>query len=367
MLLRSVSILFVVTSGFGQNPVSDTDQQYRETPTSNSPDALAHFRQGERGLHQHALQSAASEFQTTLSDASHTSWIDTWAHFYWGEIFDLTGQRDRAVREYHRAAQIGDNTAGVQALVVQRLQQAATADDVRPQDILVPYLSIPKVLTRVAPVYSPEARLAELEGTVTLAATVAADGSITESQVVEPLGLDLDEAAKAAAAQWSFTPGTTRDGPTPMLTTVDLHFLIPLKQSRWHLLRADFSPPEGASRPHFVSVRYPGRNGISEDATDTVRIAAMFGRQMFVTVSFEVDQTGRPIHFLIQRATEPLWGKEAVTFLSGWRFSPGSRDGNPVSVPCTVDLVWGEKTFSESSLQWAQQAFWRDESPHSFH
>lgn len=79
------------------------------------------------------------------------------------------------------------------------------------------------------PAYSPEARLAELEGTVTIAATVTANGSVTDLRVVKPLGLGLDKAAKAAAAHWSFEPGTSQDGPAPMLAMMGIHFLIPSK------------------------------------------------------------------------------------------------------------------------------------------
>lgn len=363
MLLKFASVLLVILSSFGQEPASNATQRDREAAEPNQPDAPAHFRQGERDFQQHAFQPAANEFREALSAHPHPKWIDTWAHIYLGEIFDLTGQRDRAVREYHRAAQMGDDTEGVRALIHQRLYQAATTENLKTDDILVPYLSTPRVRKRAAPVYSPEARLAELEGTVTLAATVAANGSVTDLRVVKPLGLGLDETAKAAAAYWSFEPGTTKDGPAPMLTMMDLHFLIPSKRSRWHLLRADFSAPEGVSRPRFVSVSYPVRNGIGEDATDVARIAAIFGRQAFVTLSFEIDQTGRPVHFLIQRATEPIWGKEAVMFLSRWRFSPGRRNGNPVSVPCTIDLVWGGRILSESALEWAQEALQQDELP----
>jgi hypothetical protein len=28
-----------------------------------------------------------------------------------------------------------------------------------------------------------------------------------------------------------------------------------------------------------------------------------------------------------------------------------------VSVPCSLDLAWGEKTFTQSSLLWARKAF----------
>jgi len=35
-----------------------------------------------------------------------------WSHLSLGKIFDLTGQRDRALNEYQRALQTNDNTQG---------------------------------------------------------------------------------------------------------------------------------------------------------------------------------------------------------------------------------------------------------------
>jgi hypothetical protein len=39
-------------------------------------------------------------------------WTDVWSHLMLGKIFDVTGQRDRALNEYQRALQTNDNTQG---------------------------------------------------------------------------------------------------------------------------------------------------------------------------------------------------------------------------------------------------------------
>ncbi|HKE32653.1 MAG TPA: hypothetical protein VKD65_13070, partial [Candidatus Angelobacter sp.] len=37
---------------------------------------------------------------------------EVWSHIGLGKIFDITGQRDRAVNEYRQALQTQDNTQG---------------------------------------------------------------------------------------------------------------------------------------------------------------------------------------------------------------------------------------------------------------
>ena len=37
-------------------------------------------------------------------------WTEVWAHIHLGMIFDVTGQRDRAVNEYKQAVRTKDNT-----------------------------------------------------------------------------------------------------------------------------------------------------------------------------------------------------------------------------------------------------------------
>ena len=54
-------------------------------------------------------------FARRLSGDLDPKWTDVWSHIYIGKIWDLLGQRARAVNEYSLAQHTGDDTAGAQA------------------------------------------------------------------------------------------------------------------------------------------------------------------------------------------------------------------------------------------------------------
>lgn len=64
----------------------------------------------------------------------------------------------------------------------------------------------PKVLERVNPEYTSEARAAAVEGNVVLDLTVCERGKVKAVQVVEPLSHGLTEAAVDAARKWKLEP-----------------------------------------------------------------------------------------------------------------------------------------------------------------
>ena len=51
-------------------------------------------------------------------------WTEVWSHLYLGEIFDILGQRERAVNEYSKAKQTNDNTGGAQTRAEALLKKA---------------------------------------------------------------------------------------------------------------------------------------------------------------------------------------------------------------------------------------------------
>jgi hypothetical protein len=63
---------------------------------------------------QRTYQSAVNMFREALSGDLEPKWIEVWAHINMGKIFDLTGQRERAVNEYNLAIRTKDNTQGAQ-------------------------------------------------------------------------------------------------------------------------------------------------------------------------------------------------------------------------------------------------------------
>src|SRR5580698_1989207 len=87
-------------------------------------------------------------------------------------------------------------------------------------------ITAPKVVHRVEPKYSKEARKARLEGTVVLAVDVGADGKANDVTVRRGLGMGLDEEAVKAVKKWRFLPAKKGIKPLEFTTTVEVTFRI---------------------------------------------------------------------------------------------------------------------------------------------
>jgi tetratricopeptide (TPR) repeat protein len=86
--------------------------EYQKALDSNKNSSLAAYRIGEIFFMQRNYQSAANSFRDALRGDGDPKWVEVWSHIELGRIFDLTGQRDRAVGEYRQAVQTNDNTQG---------------------------------------------------------------------------------------------------------------------------------------------------------------------------------------------------------------------------------------------------------------
>ncbi len=330
--------------GLGQG-ATDLLAQYRKDLEANRNSSLAHLRIGEILSQQGNYQAAANEFREALSGDLQPRWTEVWAHIYMGRIYDATGQRDRAVREYQLAYGTGDNTQDAITEATEYLRSAGVTPTV-PVSLVQPIVRTApaELLSRTDPEYSDEARLAELEGTVVVAGVVDENGRATDLRVSQSLGLGLDEKAIEAVQQWRFKPGTKS-------ISVPVEFSLPSKQSRWHLIGVDFRPPEGASRPRVLSPNYPGGAGVFNGAAiEEGRILGGIGRQAFITLSFDVNEGGLPVNIQVVRSSDPVWDDQATTVLRYWRFTPGMKDGKPISVPCSFDFVWGPRDLASRDV-----------------
>jgi tetratricopeptide (TPR) repeat protein len=89
-------------------------KEYQKALETNRNNSLAHYRIAEVYFLQNVLQSAATSFRECLNGDLDPKWTEAWAHIGLGKIFDMTGQRDRAVNEYQQAQRTHDNTQGAQ-------------------------------------------------------------------------------------------------------------------------------------------------------------------------------------------------------------------------------------------------------------
>lgn len=101
----------------------DSLREYQRALDVNRYSSMAHYRVAEVFFLQRNYQSAANEFREALNGDLEPAWTEVWAHISLGKIFDITGQRERAVNEYNLALRTKDNTQDAQEEAALYLQQ----------------------------------------------------------------------------------------------------------------------------------------------------------------------------------------------------------------------------------------------------
>ena len=76
----------------------------------NKNSSLAHYRIADIFFLQRNYQSSANAYRSSINGDGDPRWTEVWSHIQLGKIFDITGQRERAVNEYQKATQTNDNT-----------------------------------------------------------------------------------------------------------------------------------------------------------------------------------------------------------------------------------------------------------------
>jgi TonB family protein len=316
----AVLLCLPVSQGICQDAPAPRTPRHKPGSASNPTSSLEHYLRGEEYFQQKNYQSAANEFREALNGNQEPKWTQVLSHNRLGDIFEATGQHDRALNEYRQAQRAGAPSVVAASELIQKLD----------------------------PEYTEEARVAELEGTVVLSGAVGEDGFAHELQVVQALGLGLDENAMEAVKQWHFAPNLN---PAQQLRLINVEFRLLTHQSRWHLIHVHFDAPAGTVRPVFASALYPIGAGLGPEAMEEGRLVAAMGRLATAKLTFEVDEHGLPVNFLqVPNSSEPIWGGEATALVGQWRFRPGMRNGIAVPVSCTVELVWGDRDLDFSKL-----------------
>ena len=86
--------------------------EYNKALSVSKNSSLAHYRIAEIFFQQKNYQASANAYRDSLNGDGEPRWTEVWSHIQLGKIFDVTGQRERAVGEYRQALQTNDNTQG---------------------------------------------------------------------------------------------------------------------------------------------------------------------------------------------------------------------------------------------------------------
>jgi aminopeptidase N len=101
----------------GQEALALGDQSgaiaaYQKALEVDRGSSLANYRLAEVYFSQKNYQAAANSFRDCLRGDDDPKWTEVWSHVNLGKIFDIAGQRERAVGEYRLAIQTKDNMQG---------------------------------------------------------------------------------------------------------------------------------------------------------------------------------------------------------------------------------------------------------------
>jgi tetratricopeptide (TPR) repeat protein len=99
----------------------------------NKNSSLAHYRVAEIFFFQRNYQAAANSYRSSLNGDGEPRWTEVWCHIQLGKIFDITGQRERAINEYRQAVQTNDNTFGALEEGRKYMQKAYERPKEKPQ------------------------------------------------------------------------------------------------------------------------------------------------------------------------------------------------------------------------------------------
>lgn len=150
---------------------------------------------------------------------------------------ELEAQSQAWVKSYDRARELALETkaaaerASAEAIAARDDKDRSnaarrTAATRRPADTRKAEADVqpPVKIKDVAPVYPAIARAAGVEGTVTIAAAIDANGNVTGTSVVRSVPL-LNQAALDAVKEWQYQPQRVGGKAVPSMVTVNVNFV----------------------------------------------------------------------------------------------------------------------------------------------
>ncbi len=99
------------------------------------------------------------------------------------------------------------------------------AQDAKQQDAAQPK-TVPKLIYKVEPSYTEEAKAAKISGSVLLKLVVDENGNAQDIQVARSLDEGLDQNAIAAVRQWVFAPATENGKPVAVAANIEVNFSL---------------------------------------------------------------------------------------------------------------------------------------------
>jgi aminopeptidase N len=122
----AIRVSVVVRRGiqhFQREEYAEAEEQFRSALKLNPRSSWAWYNAGLLYLEQRNWQKARDAFTETLGGDLEPSWLEVWSYIKRGNAWDAEENRDRAVAEYNKAKESGNNYNGAQQAAEKYLGQ----------------------------------------------------------------------------------------------------------------------------------------------------------------------------------------------------------------------------------------------------
>jgi aminopeptidase N len=108
---------------FQREEYAEAEEQFRAALKLNSRSSWAWYNIGLLYMEQRNWSRAKDAFTEALGGDLDPSWLEVWSYIYRGNSYDAEGNRDRAVAEYNKAKENGNDYNGAQKAVERYMAQ----------------------------------------------------------------------------------------------------------------------------------------------------------------------------------------------------------------------------------------------------
>jgi TonB family protein len=178
----------------------------------------------------------------------------------------------------------------------------------------------PKLVHRVEPEYTDEARAAKLEGIVTVYLEVDEQGKPDRVALLQGIGLGLDEKAVEAVKQWRFEPAMSKGEARRTAAGVEVRFRLPnehgwrIRQAAYQVARQDAQRREPIVKPVLAHYTRPAIAGCGGDG--------------LVRVQMNIGKDGRPAEVHVFDRNSAM-ANAVETAAKDWTFEAARGSGEP--------------------------------------
>jgi aminopeptidase N len=109
---------------FNRQEYPQAEDDFKEAIKLSPRSSWAWYNRGRLYMEQRNWSKAVDAFSETLSGDLRPTWLEVWSYIYRGNAYDANGQRDRAVTEYKKAQETGNDYNGAQKAVEKYLAAA---------------------------------------------------------------------------------------------------------------------------------------------------------------------------------------------------------------------------------------------------